>query len=401
MKIAMMTNNYKPFLAGVPISVERLTESLRSRGHQVVVFAPSYDGQQAETDIVRYRSLLKNIACGFSVPDCLDPVIEKEFREGEFDVIHVHHPMMIGNMAEYLSKKYEVPLVFTYHTKYEQYLHYIGLSALREVIPAYIRQFTKRCDLVIAPTPQMKQHLMESDVETGISVLPTGIPEGSFSPDEKSAEEIREKILGGRKYLFCSVARLAKEKNIAFLIRSMKGRKEKCGGDFKLLLIGEGPYRQHLEELVKELDLTDEIVFAGSIPNQEIKNYCRAGDMFLFASESETQGIVLLEAMAAGTPVLAVRATGTEDIVTDGVNGYMTEASEAEFTEKLMDILEKKELEILRSGALDTAGKYTCEKIGKRAAEIYEEAVRERREKIRWKNIRHRKNRRSIIYVHG
>ena len=119
----MMTNNYKPYVAGVPISVERLTEGLRRRGHQVVVFAPSYDDQEEEADVVRYRSLLRGVACGFSVPDSLDPKIERSFRDGNFDVIHVHHPMLIGRTARYLSRKYQIPLVFTYHTRYEQYLH--------------------------------------------------------------------------------------------------------------------------------------------------------------------------------------------------------------------------------------------------------------------------------------
>lgn len=401
MKIAMMTNNYKPFLAGVPVSIERLTESLRGQGHRTVVFAPGYDGQQEEADIIRYRSLIRNIACGFSVPDSFDPAIERNFRKGGFDLIHVHQPMMIGNMAGYLSKKYKVPLVFTYHTRYEQYLHYIGLSAFRKVIPAYIRYFTEKCDLVIAPTPLMKQHLMESGVKTKICVLPTGIEEDNFHPDCKQAEEIRRQTLGNRKYLFCSVARLAREKNITFLLRSIKLRKEKRGGDFKLLLIGEGPYRAHLEKLVKELDLQEEVIFTGCVPNREIKNYCRASDLFLFASESETQGIVLLEAMAAGTPVLALQATGTEDIVINGVNGYMTGPSETEFEEKLMDILEKKELEILRNGSLTTAGEYRCEEIGKRAVEIYKEALQERREKAEGKDIHHRKNKRGMLYSHG
>ena len=119
MKIAMMTNSYKPFVAGVPISIERLTDSLRRQGHRVVVFAPSYAGQKEEEDVVRYRSLLRNVAGGFSVPDCLDPAIEREFLRGEFDLIHVHHPMMAGNAARYLSRKYGTPLVFTYHTRYD------------------------------------------------------------------------------------------------------------------------------------------------------------------------------------------------------------------------------------------------------------------------------------------
>ena len=117
MKIAMMTNSYKPFIAGVPVSIERLSRSLQARGHEVVVFAPSYDEQEEEKNVVRYKALLRGVACGFSVPDSLDSKIEKSFKEGNFDVIHVHHPMLIGRTAQYLSWKYHVPLVFTYHTR--------------------------------------------------------------------------------------------------------------------------------------------------------------------------------------------------------------------------------------------------------------------------------------------
>lgn len=397
MKIAMMTNNYKPFVAGVPISIERLKDSLKRQGHQVVVFAPSYDGQEEEEGVIRYRSLMRDVAGGFSVPDSFDPVIERSFREGEFDLIHVHHPMMIGNMAKYLSGKYQIPLVFTYHTRYEQYLHYVKLSAVRRIMPAYIRHFTKACDVVIAPTPQMKRCLQVYGVNSEIKVLPTGIGKESFQPDRKKAQEIRKNIMCNRSFLFCSVSRLAKEKNIDFLIRSMKIRKEICGGDFKLLLIGEGPYRRRLEELTEKLGLTEEIVFAGKVPNEEIKNYCCASDLFLFASQSETQGIVLLEAMAAGTPVLAVKATGTEDVVTGGINGYMTGASEREFAEKLMDILEKKEPDILTKGAIDTARHYDVEEIGKRASAIYMDAIKIRKEKIGMKYC-HRKNKRNVVY---
>ena len=99
MKIAMMTNNYKPFIAGVPISVERLSDGLRANGHEVVVFAPDYEGQEEEKYIVRYRALIKGIVNGFSVPNSFDPHIERRFREGHFDVIHVHHPMLIGRTA--------------------------------------------------------------------------------------------------------------------------------------------------------------------------------------------------------------------------------------------------------------------------------------------------------------
>lgn len=375
MKIAMMTNNYKPFIAGVPISIERLADGLRALGHKVVIFAPSYDGQEEEEDVVRYNSLLQGVVGGFSIPNSLDPKIEKEFKKGQFDIIHVHHPMMIGHTARYLSLKYRVPLVYTYHTRYEQYLHYFGLSAVKDIMPAYIRKCTRTCDVVIAPTPQMKQYLKDIKVNKSIQVLPTGLPQNSFCPDINKTAVLRKELLGDGKYLFCTVARLAKEKNLEFILKSLTMYKKERGiteqSDFKFALIGEGPERANLQRLVEKLGLINEVCFVGKVPNAEIKNYCQASDLFLFASKSETQGIVLLEAMAAGTPVLAVRASGTRDIVVNGINGYMVNEIQ-EFTEKLTDILNNNELNILSQGASRSAAEYDSFRIAQHAAEIYD-----------------------------
>ena len=187
MKIAMMTNNYKPFIAGVPISVERLSDGLRANGHEVVVFAPDYEGQEEEKYIVRYRALIKGIVNGFSVPNSFDPHIERRFREGHFDVIHVHHPMLIGRTALYLSKKYRVPLCFTYHTRYEQYLHYIGAEFIQNAVPNYVNRYADKCDLVFAPTQSMQEYLEKNGVRTGTAVLPTGLDKAGFAADEEEA----------------------------------------------------------------------------------------------------------------------------------------------------------------------------------------------------------------------
>lgn len=396
MKIAMMTNNYKPFVAGVPISIERLSDSLRGLGHEVVVFAPSYDEQEEEADVVRYRALIRGMTGGFSVPNSLDLEIERKFREGNFDVIHVHHPMMIGRTARYLSWKYHVPMVFTYHTRYEQYLHYIGLSKLKRIMPAYVRNYTKHCDMVIAPTPLMKEYLEQIQSGVDISVLPTGLPEDSFAPEEEKSLHIRQELSEGKSYLFCTVARLAKEKNLAFLLNCMKILKDSWGNDFRLALIGDGPQRSELEKKVDKLGIKDEIIFVGKVPNQEIKNYCHASDLFLFPSLSETQGIVLLESMAVGTPVIALCATGTQDVVKNGQNGYMTEVSEKDFTRKLMDILEKKEIDVLRQGAFETAQSYNSMRIAKDAVSVYVQAVYKRSERQKHRNGNRKKD---MVYL--
>lgn len=385
MKIAMMTNNYKPFVAGVPISVEKLSKSLRALGHQVTIFAPSYDEQTQEEDVIRYGALWKGAAGGFSVPNSLDPKIERKFREQDFDIIHVHHPMMIGSTARYLSWKYHVPIVCTYHTRYEQYLHYVGLSRLQNMMPFYLRKALGFCHMVFAPTPNIRTYLQEIGIQAPIEVLPTGLSAENFCTDPAKAASLREKFCEGRPWLFGTAARLAKEKNLEFLLESLALYKQKAGACFKFLLIGDGPYKEKLCRRIRQLSLTEEVVLAGEVPNEDIKDYLHACDLFLFASRSETQGIVLLEAMAAGTPVLALRATGTEDIVRNAVNGYMTEVSgeraqdtahdERVFAGRLMDILSPKELETLRSGAQKTARTYECQAIAEHAASCYRQVI--------------------------
>lgn len=385
MKIAMMTNNYKPFVAGVPISVEKLSVGLRALGHQVTVFAPSYDEQDTEEDVIRYGALLKGVAGGFSVPNSLDPKIERAFGEGHFDVIHAHHPMMIGAAARYLSWKYHVPLVSTYHTRYERYLHYVGLTGLERFWPIYLRRTLGACNMVFAPTPHIRDYLRETGINPPIEVLPTGLSKAAFYPDQQKAKRLREQFCEGRQFLFCTVARLAKEKNLEFLLESLALYKQKAGPCFKLLLIGKGPYREKLCRRIGELALTEEIILTGEVRNEDMKEYCAASDLFLFSSRSETQGIVLLEAMAVGTPVLALRATGTDDIVINGVNGYMTQVSGDSpkdriqdarvFADKAMAILSGKELETLKQGAKETANKYDCQEIAERASSYYREVI--------------------------
>lgn len=396
MKIAMMTNSYKPFVAGVPISIERLSEGLRAQGHEVIVFAPDYKGQEADDNIERYHALIKGIVNGFSVPNSLDPQIEKRFREGHFDVIHVHHPMLIGRTALYLAEKYHVPLCYTCHTRYEQYLHYIMKAPFlpdsfrkphfdrfslmeilqkKKIVQNYVNHYANRCDLVFVPTPSMQAYLEETGNCTETAVLPTGLNKESFAADEEEAAYLREVLRGEKKYLFCTVGRLAKEKNLEFLFRALAVRKIKRGADFRLAVVGEGPYKKQLCELSETLGIREEVAFVGAVPNDKVKNYCKAADIFLFSSLSETQGIVLLEAMAAATPVLAVKASGVQDVVINGRNGYMTTVSEIEYENRLEELL-RQDRTWLEQGALETAEKYEMKEIAKKAAVYYNVAIR-------------------------
>ncbi len=397
MRIAMLTNNYKPYVGGVPISIERLADGLRGLGHEVYVFAPSYEGEVEEPYVIRYHSRKKKLKGEYVVPDIFDPRIEEVFSSIPFDIIHVHHPMLMGYTAQYFSRKYHIPIVFTYHTRYEQYLHYILpgqkwkntdkkarhtpfrflekkliYTGSEKLVMIHNRIFTNQCDLVFAPTPSIKEYLEEHGTSTEVKVIPTGLSGKEFEFNKSRVKAIRKKYLNGKKYLFCTVSRLEKEKNIEFILEGLKLLKEKYSTGFRILMIGEGSLKEELNKRVKELGLNDNVIFCGLVPHEELPDYYHACDLFLFASQSETQGIVLLEAMAAGLPVIAVRASGVSDVLVDGRNGYMTDKAVPLWEEKIEQVLSRKhQWEQMKLEAVKVAKQYLAVQVAKNVEQYY------------------------------
>lgn len=382
MRIALMTNNYKPVMGGVPISIERLKKGLEALGHQVTVFAPSYREQEEEEDVFRYATLLRHFIGGIVIPNPFDRRIEKEFQEKQFDVIHVHHPMLVGRTAAYLSRKYRIPMVFTYHTRYEKYVECYtrGLLRVEKLMPFYLHTFLKHCSFVFAPTEGIRTYLTDTlgMVRERTGVLPTGIEERSYRVTEDEREEIRRKYHAQGIPLFLTVSRMGPEKNVGFLIDSLAEFKKRFQRPFRMLMVGDGAHRTEYEKLCERLDLKDEVIFTGSLPNEETAAYFAAADAFLFASKTETQGIVVLEAFAGGTPVLAVRASGVEDLVTGGVNGMLTDEDSGSFAGMLERFCSG---EIDRAGmarnALQTGLRYREEAVALEALRVYNKVVHE------------------------
>lgn len=377
MRIAMFTNNYKPYIGGVPISIEHLAKALRDNGHTVYVFAPSYENQVEEEYVIRYPSFPIKIA-GAPIPNVLTNLFLQKVKELEIDVIHVHHPAIVGNVALMIKKKLGIPIVFTYHTRYEQYLHYVkpleNLERHTEVVEKYLMYFCNQCDLILAPTPGIAEYLNQKEIKTLVGVLPTGIREEGFFPEPEKVDLIRRQYQKDADYLFCTVSRLAEEKNLMFQLESLKILKEelrKQGKTFRYLMIGEGPQREELQRKIEELNLTKEILLIGNVANHEIKNYLSASSLFLFSSKSETQGIVILESMAAGTPVVAVEATGVRDVVWSGDNGFLTREDKKDWAMEIYKILEQPDLlREMEIGARRSALVYQEKKVAEKA-ELY------------------------------
>ncbi len=406
MRIAMMTNNYKPFIGGVPISIERLATELRGLGHEVTIFAPSYEGEVAEEHVIRYHSFKRKVRGEYIIPYVLDPIIEESFARMSFDLIHVHHPMLIGYVAQHLGKRYHIPVVLTYHTRYEQYLHYLKFFGKRPVaefevqkkesrtksgrrltaiggeklVAAHNRIFINKCSLVFAPSESMRDYLLENGIVTDVEVVPTGILKEEFDYDPQEAVRLRRSYAGDSKYLFCSVSRLEREKNIEFLLEGLRDFKARKGDCFKVLLIGDGGRRQMLKEEARKLGLEQNVIFCGNIHHNQLRNYYRACNAFLFASTSETQGIVLLEAMAAGLPIVAVEASGVRDVVVNGRNGYMSENRVCSWTNKLVELTEEEGLsERMQSNAIEDASHYLSADIARKVQKYYQDVIYQRR----------------------
>ncbi len=379
MRIALMTNNYKPFMGGVPISIERLKNGLEALGHQVTVFAPTYEEQVEEENVFRYATCMKKFIGGIVLPNPFDKRIEEEFKKRNFDIIHVHHPMLIGRTAVYLSRKYNIPLTFTYHTRYEQYVEcYTKSKLIEKLTPLYLRAFLKHCHFVFAPTQGMKDYLVEvcKLYPERIGILPTGIEDANFQVQEEETAKIREQYQSQNMPLLITVSRMAQEKNVEFLLKSLALFKRRWGKPFRMLMIGDGPDRETYERTAADLGLAEEIRFTGKIPNQEIAPYFAAADGFLFASKTETQGIVILEAFAGKTPVIAVEASGVKDIVKSGYSGILTEEDTEQFAGELASFLEngqiRKRMEVC---AGQSALAYREEAVALRAIHYYNSVI--------------------------
>ena len=216
MKIAMLTNNYKPFVGGVPISVERLTKELRKQGHEVTVFAPDYGfdpeyGQVKEEGVIRFQVTRHKMENGMVYPKLISREIRKTFEEQQFDCIHVHQPMFVGTQALYLGRKYQIPVLdnVSYTLRRLSALYsFVQGGAGREMEKradslgkricgsGYMRWFTNQCDLVFAPTPGMQNRIRENGTEVPMAVMPTGLDDSFYLEDKEKTRAIRRTYLG-------------------------------------------------------------------------------------------------------------------------------------------------------------------------------------------------------------
>lgn len=321
MNILLLSDVYHPRVNGVSTSIETLRDGLLAAGHTVTLVVPAYDGEASQDGVIRVAGRSFSFDPEDRLMDWGDLRRNLESLPGPFDVVHIHTPFFAHYAGVRFARLHGLPVLETYHTLFEEYFyHYLPIlphSWLKRLARGLSRRQCNATDAVVAPSGPMRDALREYGVSTRIEVLPTGLPPATFNPGEGAGFRARHNIPAERKILLF-VGRVAFEKNITFLLRVV-ARLTGTRQDVCFVIAGEGPAERDMHKEARHLNITERVHFLGYLDRQrELPDCYRAADVFVFASRTETQGLVLLEAMAQGTPVVALAEMGTKDILLEG-----------------------------------------------------------------------------------
>ncbi len=377
----MMTNTYVPHVGGVARSVAAFTSELRRLGHRVIVVAPEYgEDRDDEEDTIRIPAIQHFNGSDFAAVIPIPGFLEAHLKDFEPDIVHSNHPFLIGSTAVRIATKYSVPLVYTQHTMFEQYTHYVpvDLPKMTDFVVSLCTGYANLADKVIAPSNSIARVLLDRSVQTPVETIPTGVFLDEFAQGDGQTVRSSQGI-PHEAFVLGHVGRLAPEKNLVFLSEAVSGllRDEP---DTHFLVVGYGPSEKEMREVFARHQVQDRVHFLGKKRGQELVDAYHAMDVFAFSSKSETQGLVLIEAMAAGMPAVALDATGVRDVLDDGTNGYLLSDEETDaFTKALKKIyhLPQNKRQSLTDGAMRTAEEFSMHNCASKMALTYQETLKE------------------------
>ena len=334
MKIALFTDSYLPTVDGVVTSVLTTRRQLEADGHEVVVFAPEDPRhrvrREANTIFVRAREL-RNYP-GYRLATLPGREVD-QVKELGIDVIHIHGVGTVGIKGLWASWQARIPSVQTFHTMIQDTLPFyspfgINLHVLERGLRLYLRVFLRKSTGVVVPSRAILDEILQLSPEAPITdVIPTGVDPERFSPSV-SGQSVRTKWGLNGDDIILHVGRVAPEKNLATLIHAFPRIKE-ANPDAKLLVVGSGPYLERYYDLVRHMNLAGDVIFTGFVPDADLPRYYAAADAFAIASKFETQGLVILEALAAGKPVAGADFRAIPEFVHEGENGFLFDPGDA------------------------------------------------------------------------
>lgn len=387
MRIGIFTETYTPYISGLVTSELMLKNALEKKGHTVYVVTANLTSSKYEYDEKERVLRIPGIPTGIydSRLTSIYPIKAiNKIKSWDLEVIHSQTEFAIGTFARLFAKQYNIPIVHTYHTMYEDYVHYITKGHFDKSSKKLVEYLTKfYCDKtineLIVPTKKAYDLFKEKyNVKRNIHIVPTGIEVERFYKEKidiKKIRELKKKYnFSKRDFIAIFVGRIAEEKNVPFLIEVTENIiKEKP--NFKLLIIGEGPDKENYENMVKERNLEKNIIFTGKVAWEAIPIYYQLGDVFVSASQSETQGLTIIEAMAASLPALCIDDESFRNTVIDDLNGYLFKDKKEckEIILKLMN--DKKLLENIQIGARNSAEMHSSKYFAEKVLDVYKLAI--------------------------
>lgn len=367
MKIAMFTDAYYPRINGVTVSVHSYANELSKLGHEVVVVCLEYSELQQKNSLFDEKSndvkfpfkiiRIPSAPLLFSKEDRMVRLdkwycVKRAMQKFKPDVIHINSEWTVGYLGSLYAHHKHVPFVYTFHTMWEDYLaNYVSIlpdMSLRRIGRSVVKYYLKRADVIIAPTERISAVVADYGVSKDVKIIPTGIPDdktkGSIIRQYQMSMQLYKKFphLKGKKLLLFA-GRIVKEKNLSFLFDVLR-EVQKSNKKTVLLFVGSGPYLEELKEMAQEQGLSSSVAFTGYIPSDDMVYFYKMASVFVFPSKTETQGLVTVEAMLSGLPVVAIGEMGTLDVMKGDNGGFMVKDDVHEFSEKVCQLLKNGQL---------------------------------------------------------
>ncbi|MBF0479151.1 MAG: glycosyltransferase [Candidatus Omnitrophica bacterium] len=376
----MMTNSFTPMVGGIEQSIQSFTDRFEKLGHQVIIVAPEAEGAPPDEEgVVRIRAIQNFNHSNFSMALPMSGLLPELMKQYQPDIVHSHHPFWMGDIALRLCRQNHIPLVFTYHTMFEHHMHYLPVQneGMRRFVIELTAGYANLADQVIAPSQSVQDLLVERGVLSPITVVPTGIDLKKFANGQGSVIRKRWGIPLNSKVVGF-VGRLAIEKNLEFLSQCTTEYLKKNPSAY-VMLVGNGPLEEDIKKIFHEAGVGERMRLLGPLQGQDLVDAYHAMDVFAFASLSETQGIVLLEAMAASVPVVALDATGVREVVKDQDNGRLIfHQDQGDFVEALQGCVNQPYEEYLRmkQQARISVQEFSIEVCAPKMLRVYEEVLK-------------------------
>ncbi len=388
MNIALFTDTYPPFINGVSTSCYNLTQTLREHGHQVLVVTPrSSKGKfEVKDGIVYVPGFEMKKLYGYRLTKIYSNKLMKIVKAFKPDVIHNQTDSTIGQCSKIIAHSLKVPIIYTYHTAYEDYTYYVTHGFLDRIAKKTIRYYSQvvanRSTEFITPSVKTKEYMRYAGSDIYVNIIPTGIDFSIFADDkvdvERSEKFKKEHGIGPKTKTFLILGRIAKEKSMDVSIKGFaKYHETYPEEDIKMIVVGNGPQKPELEQLVKTLKIDHLVDFIGPVPAAEVPFYYHLADIYTSASVTETQGLTFMEAMSSGAIVLARYDTNLSGTIIDNDTGFFF-TGEQEFVSKAKRIfsLSKEELNVIKNNAYNIVDIYSIERFYNNIMEVYYRALK-------------------------